>query len=64
MDRTRITIEQFIHHTLYYKWETVVGYDAAQIYSQYHLYADAIECKMNSIVAMQDFLRREIKKMK
>ncbi|MCQ2289709.1 MAG: hypothetical protein MJZ63_00340 [Muribaculaceae bacterium] len=36
--------------------------EAEHIANSYHLYADAIKCKMNSIVAMQDFLRREIKK--
>lgn len=38
--------------------------EAEHIANSYHLYADAIECKMKSIVATQDFLRKELQKMK
>lgn len=38
--------------------------EAEHIANSYHLYADAIECKMKSIVATQDFLRKELNGMK
>lgn len=38
--------------------------EAEHIANLYHLYADAIDCKMKSIVATQDFLRKELQKMK
>lgn len=38
--------------------------ETEHIANSYHLYADAIECKMKSIVATQDFLRNELKEMK
>lgn len=38
--------------------------EAEHIANSYHLYADAIECKMKSIVATQAFLRKELQKMK
>lgn len=38
--------------------------EAEHIANSYHLYADAIECKIKSIVATQDFLRKELKEMR
>lgn len=38
--------------------------EAEHIANSYHLYADAIECKMKSIIATQNFLRKELQKMK
>lgn len=38
--------------------------EAEHIANLYHLYADAIECKMKSIVATLDFLRKELQKMR
>lgn len=38
--------------------------ESEHIANSYHLYAKAIDCKMKSIVAIQDFLRKELQKMK
>ena len=38
--------------------------ESEHIANSYHLYAKAIDCKMRSIVAIQDFLRKELQKMK
>lgn len=38
--------------------------ESEHIANSYHLYAKAIDCKIKSIIAMQDFLRSELQKMK
>ena len=38
--------------------------ESEHIANSYHLYATAIDCKMKSIVAIQDFLRKELQKMR
>lgn len=38
--------------------------ESEHIANSYHLYARAIDCKIKSIIAMQDFLRSELQKMK
>ncbi len=38
--------------------------ESEHIANSYHLYAKAIDCKMKSIVAIQDFLRKELQKMR
>ena len=38
--------------------------EAEHIANSYHIYAKAIDCKMKSIVAIQDFLRKELQKMR
>lgn len=38
--------------------------ESEHIANSYHLYAKAIDCKMKSILAMQNFLRSELQKMK
>ena len=38
--------------------------ESEHVANSYHLYATAIDCKMKSIVAIQDFLRKELQKMR
>lgn len=38
--------------------------ESEHVANSYHLYAKAIDCKMKSIVAIQDFLRKELQKMR
>lgn len=38
--------------------------ESEHVANSYHLYATAIDCKMKSIVAKQDFLRKELQKMR
>lgn len=42
----------------------LIHIESGHVANSYHLYANAIECKMKSIVAIQDFLRKELQKMR
>lgn len=42
----------------------IMQVESEHVANSYHLYATAIDCKMKSIVAIQDFLRKELQKMR